>query len=84
MLKPSGPILHLSERISLLLVMGDFMCFKNIIASSEVCLDVDFEMIAFEVKGVDGKYTWKIIGIYRAPNDDVLANERSAARNIPW
>jgi len=60
------------------------MCVKNIIASSEVYLDVDFEMISFEVKGVDGKYTWKIIGIYRAPNDDVLANERSAARNIPW
>ena len=84
MLKPSGPILHLSVKISLSVVVGVFMCVKNIIASSEVYLDVDFEMISFEVKGVDGKYTWKIIGIYRAPNDDVLANERSAARNIPW
>jgi len=84
LLKPSGPILHLSVKISLSVVVGVFMCVKNIIASSEVYLDVDFEMISFEVKGVDGKYTWKIIGIYRAPNDDVLANERSAARNIPW
>ena len=59
------------------------MCVKNYIASSEVCLDVDFEMIAFEVKGVDGKYTWEIIGINRAPNDDMLTKEGSAARNIP-
>ena len=83
MLKPSGPILHFSLRISLPVVVGVFMCVKNIIASSEVCLDVDFEMIAFEVKGVDGKYTWEIIGICRAPNDDTLAKERSPARNIP-
>ena len=59
------------------------MCVKNIIACSEVCLDVDFEMIAFEVKGMDGKYTWEIIVINRAPNDDMLAKEGSAVRNIP-
>jgi hypothetical protein len=29
------------------------------------------------------KYTWYIIGIYRAPNDDMLAIERSAARTLP-
>jgi len=83
MLKPSGPILHFSERISLPLVMGDFMCFKNIIACSEICSDVDFEMIAFEVKGMVAICTWEIIGIYRAPNNDMLAIERSAARKLP-
>ena len=56
------------------------MCVKNYIASSEVCLDVDFEMIAFEVKGMDGKYTWEIIRIYRALIDDILAIQRSAVR----
>jgi len=63
--------------------MGDFMCFKNIIACSEICSDVDFEKIAFEVKGVVANFMWEIIGIYRAPNDDMLAIERSAARNLP-
>jgi hypothetical protein len=32
---------------------------------------------------MDPKYTWEIIGIYRAPNDDVLEFESSAARNVP-
>ena len=83
MLKPSGPILHLSEGISLPVKMGAFMCFKNIIACSEICSDVDFEKIAFEVKGVVANCTWEIIRIYRAPNEDMLAIERSAARNLP-
>ena len=43
----------------------------------------DFEMIAVEVKGMDKKYTWEIIGIYRAPNEDMLATERLAARTLP-
>jgi hypothetical protein len=42
----------------------------------------DFEMIAVEVKGMDPKYKWEIIGIYRAPNEDVLAVERLAARAL--
>jgi hypothetical protein len=29
-------------------------------------VDDDFEMITVEVKGMDPKYTWEIIGIYRA------------------
>ena len=37
-------------------------------------------MIAVEVKGMDPKYTWEIIGVYRAPNEDMLAIERLAAR----
>ena len=51
---------------------GVFICVKNIIASAELWVD-DFEMIAVEVKGMDPKYTWEIIGIYRAPNEDMLA-----------
>ena len=37
-------------------------------------------MIAVEV---DPKYTWEIIGIYRAPNEVMLATERLAARTLP-
>ena len=40
-------------------------------------------MIIVEVKGMDPKYTWEIIGIYRAPNEEMLATERSAARTLP-
>ena len=59
---------------------GVFICVKNIIASTELWVDKNFEMIAVEVKGMDPKYTWEIIGIYRAPNEDMLAIERLAAR----
>jgi len=55
---------------------GGFICVKNIIASTGLWVDEDFEMIAVEVKGMDPKYTWEIIGIY----EDVLAIERLAAR----
>jgi len=40
-------------------------------------------MIAFEVKRTDPKYMWEIIGIYRAPNEDMLAIERLAACSLP-
>ena len=40
---------------------GFFICVKNIIASTELWVDEDFEMIAVEVKGMDPKYTWGII-----------------------
>jgi hypothetical protein len=30
-------------------------------------------MIAVEVKGADPKYTWEIVGIYRAPYEDLRA-----------
>ena len=62
--------------------MGAFISVKNITVSTEVCVDVDFEMIAIEVKGMDDKYTWHIVGVYRAPNDDMLAIERSTARTL--
>jgi hypothetical protein len=62
---------------------GDFICVKNIIVSSELCTNDDFEIIADEIKGMDPKCTWEIIGIYRAPNEDMLAIERLAAHNLP-
>jgi len=37
-------------------------------------------MIAGKVKGMDPKYMWEIIGIYRDPMEDILAIERLAAR----
>jgi hypothetical protein len=40
-------------------------------------------MISFEVKGMDPKYACEIIGIYRAPNEDMLATVRLAARTLP-
>jgi hypothetical protein len=58
---------------------GVFICVKNFIPCAELWVDEDFEMIAVEVKGMNPKYTWEIIGIYRAPNEDMLAIERLAA-----
>jgi len=43
-------------------------------------VDEDFEMNTVEVKGMDPKYTWEIIGIYRAPAEAMLAIERLARR----
>jgi hypothetical protein len=42
--------------------------------------DDDFENIAVEVKGRDPKVSWEIIGIYRAPNEDMRVIEILAAR----
>ena len=36
----------------------------------------------FSTKCKDPKYTWEFIGIYRAPNEDMLATERLAARTL--
>jgi hypothetical protein len=61
--------------------VGDvFICVKNNIACSRLWVDDDFEIIALEVKGSDPKYTWKIIGIYRAPNEYIRVIEKLAAR----
>ena len=57
MLKASGVILQISEVIGLRVVVENFICVKNIIACSELCADVDFEMSAVVVKGIDAKFT---------------------------
>jgi hypothetical protein len=46
----------------------------------ELWVDEDFEMIAVEVKGRDPKLNWEIVGIYRAPNEDMRVIETLAAR----
>jgi hypothetical protein len=57
-----------------------FICVKNYIDYRELCTDDDFEMIAVDVKGRDPKFSWEIVGIYRAQNEDVRVIERLAAR----
>jgi hypothetical protein len=61
---------------------GVFICVKKCITCNKLWVDEDFEMIAVEVKGRDTKYSWEIIGIYKAPNQDMLAIERLAARTL--
>jgi hypothetical protein len=57
-----------------------FISVKNYIDCRNLWADEDFEMLAIEVKGRDPKFTWEIVGIYRAPNDDMRVMERLAAR----
>jgi hypothetical protein len=52
-------------------VGGVFICVKNYVDCRELWTDEDFEVIAVEVKGRDPKCTWKIVGTYRAPNEDI-------------
>lgn len=59
---------------------GVFICVKNYIDCRELWADEDFEMIAVEIKGRNPKTTWEVVGIYRAPNEDMRVLERLAAR----
>ena len=59
---------------------GVLICFKNYIDCRELWADEDFDMKAIEVKSRDPKFTWEIVGIYRAPNDNMRIMERLAAR----
>jgi hypothetical protein len=38
-------------------------------------VDEEFEMKAVEIKGRDFKFTWRIVGMYRAPNEDIRVIE---------
>ena len=38
-------------------------------------------MVALEVKGRNTKFTWELVGIYRAPKADMRVIETQAARN---
>jgi hypothetical protein len=59
---------------------GVFICVKNYIDCRELWVDEDFEIIAIEIKDINPKSTWEIVGIYRAPNEDLRAIERIAAQ----
>ena len=57
-----------------------FICVKNYTDCRELWTDEDFEMLAVEVKGRNTKFTWEVVGMYRAPKEDMRAVERLAAR----
>jgi hypothetical protein len=59
---------------------GVFICVKSYINCREVWVDEDFEMIAVEIKGRNPKFTWEVVGIYRAPNEDMSVVKTLAAR----
>jgi hypothetical protein len=61
---------------------GVFICVKNCIALSVLWVDEEVEMIAIEVKGSDPKYSWEIIRVYRAPNEDMFLLETLAALTL--
>jgi len=61
-------------------VGGIFICVKNYIGCRQLWTDEDFEMVAVEVKGRNPKFTWEVVGVYRAPNEDVRVIEKLAAR----
>ena len=59
---------------------GVFICVKNDTTCSELWVDDTYEITAVEVNGRDPKDKWEIVGIYRAPNEDLQASERLAER----
>jgi hypothetical protein len=59
---------------------GVFICVKNHIDCRELWTDDEFEMIAVEIKSRNQKLTWEIVGMYRAPNEDMRCLERLVAR----
>jgi len=58
---------------------GVFICVKNYIDCRVLWTDDVFEMIAVEVKGGNPKFSWEVVGVYRAPNEDMGVIERLAA-----
>ena len=57
-----------------------FICVKNHITCAELRADEIYEMMAIDVKGRDPKITWEIVGIYRAPNEDMRLLEKLVDR----
>jgi hypothetical protein len=60
--------------------VGCVYCVKNNIACTDLCVGDDLEILTVEVKGSDPNWTWEVVGIYRAPNEDIRVIERFAAR----
>jgi len=54
---------------------GIFICVKNYIDCRVLCIDEIFEVIAVEIKGGKPKFSWELIGVYRAPNEDMRVIE---------
>jgi hypothetical protein len=55
------------------------MWVKNYITWAELWVEEVYE-IAAVVKGRDPKITWEIVGVYRAPNEDMRLLEKMADR----
>jgi hypothetical protein len=53
---------------------------KIYITRAELCVDEVYEMTAVEIKGRDPNIKWEIVGICRAPNEDVSLLEKLAYR----
>jgi len=60
---------------------GVFSCVKNYIDCRELWTDKDFEMVAVAATGRNPKFTWEVVGIYRAPNENMRVIERLAAQS---
>ena len=56
-----------------------FIFVTNYINCRELWVDENFEMTAIGVKGREPKFTCEIVGIYRAPKNDIQVMERLAA-----
>ena len=61
---------------------GVFICIKNHISCKQLWMDEDFEILAVEINSRNHKYTWDIVGLYRAPNDDMQVLERLITRTF--
>jgi len=74
------------EIVNTKIFRADFTTFRRAgggcvnTARSELWVD-DFEIIAVEVKGSDPKCKWEIVGIYRAPNQNIGVTEMLTARS---
>jgi hypothetical protein len=69
--KISGLITRLSEETGILAVAGCLFVQKIKLFGPNYGLRGYHEMIAVEVKGSDTENTTEIIGIYRAPKEDM-------------
>jgi hypothetical protein len=55
----------------------------NNITCSQLWVNNDFKMLSFEIKYSDPKHAWKIVGIFKAPNEDIFF-EKLAERTGIW
>jgi len=61
-------------------VRGVFICVKNYTDCRVLWTDEVFEMVEVEVKGRNPKFAWEVVGVYRAPNEDMRVIKRLASR----
>jgi hypothetical protein len=53
---------------------GGLICVKNFIACMELWAEEDAEVVAVKVKGMNSKHLWEVVGVYGAPDKDVLVS----------